>query len=198
MAFGASPFQGGLFCSRICRMSESSVVIRPAVVADAPAIAQVHVATWQTTYRGIMPDAYLDALPATQGESRLRMWTSRLTRRPEKEVILAAYAGPQVIGFLSGGPSRDEPKACEGEVYAIYVLPPWQRKRVGTKLFVAGMAALKALGLPTVSLWVAKGNAAAAFYGKMGGVPDIEKMDFIGGASVPETRYLFLSFGDPK
>src|SRR3989442_5790865 len=36
--------------------------IRPAVVEDAPAIAQVHVESWKTTYKGIFPESLLDGL----------------------------------------------------------------------------------------------------------------------------------------
>ena len=36
--------------------------IRAATSGDAPGIARVQVLTWQQTYRGILPDAFLDAL----------------------------------------------------------------------------------------------------------------------------------------
>jgi hypothetical protein len=38
------------------------VLIRRAEPRDAAGIAHVHVASWRTTYRGIVPDSYLDAL----------------------------------------------------------------------------------------------------------------------------------------
>ena len=40
----------------------SSVIVRRALVADARAIAQVRVDAWRTTYRGMIPDAYLDGM----------------------------------------------------------------------------------------------------------------------------------------
>lgn len=36
--------------------------IRGATVADAEGIAHIHVASWRSTYRGIMPDALLAGL----------------------------------------------------------------------------------------------------------------------------------------
>ncbi len=36
------------------------MLIRPARPADIPTMARVYVETWRATYRGILPDAYLD------------------------------------------------------------------------------------------------------------------------------------------
>lgn len=38
------------------------VKVRAALPADAFAVAEVHVRSWQLGYRGLLPDAYLDAL----------------------------------------------------------------------------------------------------------------------------------------
>ena len=40
----------------------TQTVIREATPEDARAIATVHVASWRTTYRGLLRDAYLDSL----------------------------------------------------------------------------------------------------------------------------------------
>lgn len=39
--------------------------LRPALPADALAVARVHVRAWQVGYRGLLPAAYLDSLRAT-------------------------------------------------------------------------------------------------------------------------------------
>ena len=50
--------------------------IRPAVIHDARAIAQVHVESWKSTYRGILPEALLDGLSV---EKREASWRELLT-----------------------------------------------------------------------------------------------------------------------
>ena len=50
--------------------------IRPATVEDAPALAQVHVTSWRETYRGLVPDAYLDSLSVPE---RTERWRGRLS-----------------------------------------------------------------------------------------------------------------------
>ena len=50
-------------------------MIRQAAPSDVDAIARVHVKTWQTAYRGHMPDAHLDALDESR---RAAMWAEAL------------------------------------------------------------------------------------------------------------------------
>jgi hypothetical protein len=49
----------------------SGIAIRRARPADAPAIARVRIDSWRSTYRGIMPDAYLDGM---QVEASTALW----------------------------------------------------------------------------------------------------------------------------
>ena len=44
--------------------------IRAARMQDVPQIAVVHVRSWQAAYRGLLPQAYLDALDPAQRISR--------------------------------------------------------------------------------------------------------------------------------
>jgi hypothetical protein len=46
--------------------------IRPAAVHDARAIAEVHVESWKSTYRGIFPDDLLNGLSVEKRESSWR------------------------------------------------------------------------------------------------------------------------------
>jgi hypothetical protein len=46
--------------------------IRLAVIHDARAIAEVHVESWKSTYRGIYPEALLNGLSVEKRESSWR------------------------------------------------------------------------------------------------------------------------------
>jgi hypothetical protein len=46
--------------------------IREATMADVAAIASVHVESWRTTYKGLLPDDYLANLTYAQREPRWR------------------------------------------------------------------------------------------------------------------------------
>jgi hypothetical protein len=60
------------------------LVIRSAVAGDADAMGLLHVRAWQSAYRGVMPDAYLDGL---EPEERVAMWRGRISRMRTEEVL---------------------------------------------------------------------------------------------------------------
>lgn len=49
--------------------------IREAIVSDAKGIAKVHVDSWRTTYKGIIPDDFLNNLSY---EQRTKLWEENI------------------------------------------------------------------------------------------------------------------------
>jgi len=76
----------------------------------------------------------------------------------------------EVIGFASGGPSRYPNFAEQNELYAIYLLPAFQRRGIGRRLFGSVTAALAASGRKGLYLTALSVNPNKAFYAKLGGV----------------------------
>ena len=74
-------------------------MIRPAVDGDADAMGRLHVRAWQTAYRGVMPDEYLDG---PQAGERISMWRGRISRTDLPPLLVADIAG-EVVGFASFG-----------------------------------------------------------------------------------------------
>ena len=165
--------------------SESSTyTTRPATPADARAIAQVHVISWQKIYRGVMSDVFLDTLEPSQREA---MW-SRTLQRGDQHVDVACD-GSAVVAFCSSGTSRDAP--TDAEIYAIYAHPDYWGKGLGKQLFVRTCEAMKRNGFERITLWVATQNAQGrAFYERAGMTFDGGlKSASIGGTEVEEMRY---------
>ncbi len=79
------------------------MLIREANPADALGIARVHVDSWHTTYKGMIPD---DIIASRSYEYRERLWTRTLAEQPETFVYVADEAG-EIVGFVSGGSNRD-------------------------------------------------------------------------------------------
>ncbi|MGI9501483.1 MAG: GNAT family N-acetyltransferase, partial [Geminicoccaceae bacterium] len=99
------------------------IVIRAATLADAPDIARVHVASWQATYTGLLPQAHIDV---RSHERRLELWQRNLGGA-HRGLIYVAAVHNMVIGFAAAGPARDPSLHCAGELYALYLLAKWQR-----------------------------------------------------------------------
>ena len=160
--------------------------VRPARVADAPAMGRLHVRAWQAAYRGHMPDDYLDGLRA---EDRAAGWERALgLQRPRGAVLVAEQAG-EVVGFANVGPAQDPEGA--GELYAINVDPGHWGTGAGRALLKAAQAELARLGFDETVLWVLPANARARrFHEVAGWVADrTERTAEVQGVVVPEIRY---------
>jgi RimJ/RimL family protein N-acetyltransferase len=133
-----------------------SVAIRDATLADARAIAEVHVRSWQTAYRGELPDDYLDGLSIDERETQ---WKERLARPEVGVEALVAEDDGAVIGFAGFGPTRDEDaEAGTAEIYTLYLRPEWVGRGAGRDLFAASNERLEELGYTRATLWVLETN----------------------------------------
>ncbi|MCD0493059.1 GNAT family N-acetyltransferase [Chromobacterium violaceum] len=140
--------------------------LRPARAADVPAIAALHAASWRASYRGILPDDYLDRYAA---DERLSLWRRRFETASPPWVRLACWDG-EPVGFVCLLPEE----APELGVYLdnLHVLPGQQGRGIGRALMAAAAAEAERIapGRP-LYLWVYERNAdACAAYDKMGGV----------------------------
>lgn len=160
-------------------------LIRPAEPDDAAAIAKVHVATWRSTYRGVLPDDFLASLSEATYEER---W--RRTLGDASNLVYVAESGLGVVGFASGGRERAGEAGFSGELYAIYILEEAQGHGHGRQLVRAVVSGLRELGLPDMIVWVLRENAAArGFYEKLGGVYVRQQPITIGTAQLQEVSY---------
>jgi ribosomal protein S18 acetylase RimI-like enzyme len=163
-------------------------LIRPALPADARAIATVHVATWRDAYAGLLPDEVLAGLDVAERADR---WRDRLAAPAAGVFVLVLEQDGRVGGFVSGGPSRDQFPG--GEVYAIYVDPAGQRRGGGSRLLVAAARHLAQAHFTDASLWVMAGNhPARRFYESQGWRSDGTEQPWThsGGNAVMEVRYV--------
>ena len=164
---------------QICRAS----------VGDARAIAEIHVASWQAAYAGIISADFLAGLSVDQRE---RYWREEIPLG-KQELALAKRDG-KVIGWISFGASRDKDAASDrAEIWAIYVDPVYWSSGAGRQLWLYARTQLANAGYRSVSLWVLATNSRAiGFYGKAGFVPDPSgNSEFeIGGTLLKEVRYV--------
>ena len=157
--------------------------IRDATVADASAIAGVHVRSWRSAYRGLIDDEILDGLSVAR---RGADWSERLRLTRSQGALpftLVAETDGGVRGFCNVSPLDEDADATIG---ALYLEPGDLRAGLGTALLVAALARLRAAGCSDVVLWVLEGNRGArAFYERFGFVADGGRERFHGS---PEIR----------
>ena len=138
-------------------------IIREAESEDARAIAEVGRASWEGTYRGLLPDAVIDAQSV---ERRAEGWLARLSEGDPERRTWVAQVETRLIGYSSSGPPRDAPcpaiedgRACE--IYSLYVEPDSWGGGHGRALLSHALADLFDRGFDVVLLWVLASNVRA-------------------------------------
>ena len=169
-------------------MSVHDLMIRDALVADARAMGRLHVRAWQSAYRGVMPDEYLDGLVA---EERVEMWHSRLSRS-DLHPLLVAVVAEVVVGFAAFGAENapTAPISC-GELYAMNLDPDHWGRGIGRVLLRGVTERLISMGYEEAVLWVVPENERArALYESEGWVADggVSTEDIL-GVTVTDIRY---------
>ncbi|MES1022734.1 GNAT family N-acetyltransferase [Gloeocapsa sp. BRSZ] len=162
--------------------------IREAAISDVNTLAQIHVASWRTSYRGIMPDDLLDNLSVNEFE---QIWYNNLHNNDR--VNLVCQVEDQVVGWASLGVSRDHDASLSTkELYGIYLFPNQYRRGYGSALWEAVLQICAAQGATRITLWVLYNNInARCFYEQMGcsleegAIKEVERF----GVVIPEVRY---------
>ncbi len=144
--------------------------IRPAGSGDGPAIAVIQRRAWRARYRGLLSDAFLDALDLSYLGP---YWSGRAAVSPSRRHRLLVAGSPgQVFAAVDTGPSRDDDDEVApdgtpitGELRSFYVDPTVIELGLGSVLHGQALDALVASGFTGATLWVVEGNAPArSFY----------------------------------
>jgi GNAT superfamily N-acetyltransferase len=165
----------------------TEITFRRATAQDAAAIAAVRVDSWRATYRGMIPDAYLDGM---RTEDSSAMWTHVLSANVNTVSVFVAEAGDEVVGFAAGM-MLDPPKfGLNAELTAIYVTPIAQGGGVGRRLLQMVADAQQAQGATGLLAWVIAGNRTARrFYEQLGAELLIEQPYTWDGLDLMEAGY---------
>jgi GNAT superfamily N-acetyltransferase len=158
--------------------------IRAATADDAAAIDEVRLVSWQAAYGELLP---ADAFAAWDRAAAVDRIAAQLCSGRYRALIAEVAGVP--AAFTTFGPYRDDDLSAAGEVYAIYVRPEHWSTGLGRALLPA---AVDALGIRPVVLWVLAANARARRFYQLAGwrADGAEKMaDLLGGVQLPEVRY---------
>jgi GNAT superfamily N-acetyltransferase len=165
----------------------ASAVIRAATPADATAIAQVRVEAWRSTYRGMIPEAYLAAMKV---EDSAAMWLRVLSANAETVCVFVAEDGGIVRGFASGNRLAPPKLGFDAELSAIYLDRASQRSGIGTRLLAAVASTLSGRGATGLLTWVIAANRPArTFYEKLGACLLVEQPFQWDGLDLVEAGY---------
>ena len=166
----------------------ATAVLRRATVQDAPAIAAVRIDSWRATYRGMIPDAYLDDMDL---EDSSALWTRVLSvPAGNTTAVFIAEVDGEVLGFAAGMLLKEEKFGLNAELTAIYLKPAAQRAGLGRRLVALVADAYCTHGANGLLVWVIAGNRAARkFYEQLGAELLIEQPFSWDGLDLLEAGY---------
>lgn len=150
---------------------------------DAAGIGKVYVESWRSSYRGILPDAYLASL-----DPRVRAAAYRNNLNDGRDLHLVAYDTTHldIVGFCDAGTARRAGAAWE--IYTLYLLDHAKLHGLGRAFFDEVRARL----LGSLCIWVLEHNQhARGFYAALGGKQGGSVQSRVGGAIVTEVSYLW-------
>ncbi len=138
--------------------SLNSIVFRDAVAADIPALAELHVTTWNATYN------------TTRGPTvatRTWQWNQIFAneRRRDFVLVLEDRTG-RLIGFTWGKPQEGE---FEGQLSKIYLRWEYHGLGLGRRMMAETARRFLDRGIHSFILFAELSNPTLGFYDRMGG-----------------------------
>jgi GNAT superfamily N-acetyltransferase len=134
-----------------------SYTIREATAADIPALAVLHVKTWNDTYGG----------SGVTVNIRQHQWREQFSKKNDTWfVLLVEDHAKQLIGFAKG---QYNPADMMGELNKIYLLRDYQRIGIGSRLVGEVARRLLRMGVNDMLLFGIPQNPSCHFHEKLGG-----------------------------
>lgn len=136
---------------------------------DLRQVSEIAVKGWQTAYRGIIDDEYLDNLRI---EDKYQKQLKNYDEYGMHDFIVAK-SNNEVVGFCRyriGNDYYDRFPNVDCEICALYVKPELKRKGIGKQLVTYVKNKFCKMNLNKMIIWCLKENyPSRAFYEKMGG-----------------------------
>lgn len=165
----------------------TAMLVRPAVLVDAEAIAEVHVAAWHETYTGLMPQAVIDVRTVA---NRTERWRGILGAEPRLQAVFVAEVDARIVGFAGIGRARTVGAFADAELNGLYLLAAQHGRGIGRALFDAAQIAARALGAGAIGLWALTNNVRACrFYERAGCVAVATRDEVLDGETIAEVGY---------
>lgn len=145
--------------------------IRLAHPADVSDMAEIHARSWKAAYKDILPMAYIEAKNAT----RLAQFRRIITEDNDSQYIIECNG--KAVGIMCVDvPQKDTAIINDSgtddsfyELHAIYLLPEYYRKGIGTITLNFAFAKAREAGKCHMILWVFEENGnAVRFYESCG------------------------------
>ena len=151
--------------------SLDSITLRDATPADVPALAELHVTTWNATYR------------TSRGPTiatREAQWRQVFSREDRRDFVLVLEdRNGRLIGFTWGVPDDGE---FEGQLSKIYLRWEYHGLGLGRQMLIESARRFLARGMHSFILFAELSNPTLGFYDRMHGERLLDERGRFNGA----------------
>lgn len=165
----------------------SEIIIRKATLNDINAISTIKVKGWQSAYKNIISDEYLNNMS-------IQKKIEKSTKDFEQYPFIVAEIDSEIVGFCSYCFENVEKlnESADCEIRSIYVKPNMKRNGIGKKLINYVKKEFLKANKERMILWCLKKNIPSQkFYEAMGGKSSNTKMKKIGEKEYEIVSYIF-------
>jgi GNAT superfamily N-acetyltransferase len=172
--------------------------VRPATINDIEETTRLGNSVWRSAYAHIMPAQIFDEKDAQLNE-KIILHKERFANRDAKDVYYIAEDtnANRIVGFAIGNYNAFHGQHFSNqncsEIMAFYILPEYQNRGIGRKIFDTISADFKKLGSTKMVIGVLEQNTQArAAYEKYGGKLDTYRRFYeTCGQRFPEVFYTY-------
>lgn len=141
-------------------------IIRRRTKDDCLSIAHVVTVGWNETYKGIVPDWFLEDLKTNEKERADRM-VNNFDENNNHQLVLEI--NNEIVGFVNFNITEDPEFTNCGEIIALYIISKYKGLGLGKKLVNKAINELKDMGCNKMIIACLKGNPSNEFYKHIGG-----------------------------
>ena len=161
-------------------------IIRKKERKDCADVAHVVTVAWNETYKGIVPDDFLEGLYLNEEERAINSYNN-FDENDNHQYVLEVDG--KVIGFVNVGSTDEKEYDNCGELHAIYIINGYKGNGYGKKLINIGIEELKKMGYNKMIIGCLEGNPSNEFYKHIGG--EFIKKRVFKKLNLPENVYYF-------
>lgn len=143
-------------------------MIRQAKSNDNVDIARLIISGWQTAYKGLIDDEFLNNMSINTMSEK---WEQNILSQNDENHIYVYEENNKILGVIRFGKPADENDFNHNsEIHVLYVEPTLKRQGIGTELFNFAKNYFIKNNLINMVIWCLKGNTPSIrFYETMGG-----------------------------
>ena len=161
-------------------------IIRKKERRDCADVAHVVTVAWNETYKGIVPDDFLNNLYVNESERAINSY-NKFNEEDNHQFVLEV--DNKVVGFVKVGTTDETDYENCGELHAMYIINGYKGYGYGKKLLEAGIKELKNMGFDKMVIGCLVGNPSNDFYKHIGG--KYVKQRIFERLKLPENVYFF-------